>query len=434
MTRNSAQRVLLGKGRVRATARVVPEPPPRVRYRVRGATRPAPRYRRHRRWPWGLLAGGLAGALVLALVGFMMVRARNTACSSAGDEIISAQQVTAEEGYDPRPPAGLVTQADTFASCGEGKLILDSGAGQGGVQTGPVVSLRIYREPGELENDPTARQNKVQRLAAQAFRTALATRPSGAGRDVIGLLASISSELGSGKNDVWLQTLGLPTVNPANVRVLMAADPAQAAGSLARWVPHLHGTQVHLVLSPPAGDQPRLNIATDAWRRKFMVDLLREAGADVVSVTEVQTLESPVPGAPPAPVIPNLPDPTPQLPTPQPGKTYRAKLDGSTLFLPNSAQFLTSADQVLAQLQPIIAGWRDGLFSHVLVVGHCARFGPPADALRLSENRAAEIAGLLRLHGVSAVTSTGVGYNQPLPPNPQSATNRVVIVTAYPKS
>ena len=374
-----------------------------------------------------LVAGGLTGLAVRSL------HLHRPACPAASSEIIWAQQVTAEEGSNPDPPPGLVSQADRLAACGEGQLITLRGAGQGGVQAGPAVSLRIYREPGEPENDATARQNKVLALVGQAFKTAQASRPPGAGRDVIGLLASISAELGTGDNDVWLQTLGLPTVNPANARVLMAADPAQAVASIARWVPPLRGARVHLVLSPPAGNQPRFNTATNSWRRQFMVALLRQAGADVVSVTEVESAESPAPGAPPAPVISNLPEPTPQLPAPRPGRPYTAKLDSSTLFVPNSAQFLSGKDQVLQQLQPIIAGWRHGLFSHVLVVGHCARFGPPAGALLLSQARAARIARLLRANGITNISSEGVGYSQPLPPDPQSPTNRVVIVTAYPK-
>jgi outer membrane protein OmpA-like peptidoglycan-associated protein len=386
-----------------------------------------------RSWPWALVAVLLAAGAVTAVV-VRSLHQHHVACPPASSEIIWAQQVTAEEGDSPDPPAALVDQADQLAACGEGQLIMLRGAGQGGAQAGPAVSLRIYREPGELENDPTARQDKVQDLVGQAFKTAQASRPPGAGRDVIGLLASISSELGHGENDVWLQTLGLPTVNPADARTLMSADPAQAVASIARWIPSLHGARVRLVLSPPAGSEPRFNTATDAWRRQFMVALLRQAGADVVSVTEVESVQSPAPGAPPAPVIPNLPEPTPQLPKPRPGKAYTARLDSSTLFVPNSPQFLSSQSHVLEELQPIITGWREGMFARVLVVGHCARFGPPAGALRLSQQRAAKVAGLLRLQGVSVVTAEGVGYSQPLPPNPQSATNRVVIVTAYPKS
>ena len=250
--------------------------------------------------------------------------------------------MTKEKGDDPTPPADLVDRADQLASCSGGELVLIRGAGQGGVQAGPPLSLRIDREPGQLEHDPTARQTAVQHLIDDAFQHARNTRAPGYGRDVIGLLATISSELGGGQNDVWIRTLGLPTVDPANARVLMAADPEQAVASIARWVPSLRRARVHLVLSPPVGSQPRFNTATDAWRRAFMVALVRQAGADVVSVDEVETVESPAPGAPTAPVIPNLPVPTPHLPKdPQPGEPYVVKLDSSAFFLPNSTEFTT---------------------------------------------------------------------------------------------
>jgi outer membrane protein OmpA-like peptidoglycan-associated protein len=384
-------------------------------------------------WPWKLLGVLLAAGAIAAAVA-LCIRARGQECPAARDEIISASQVTQDEGDSPSPPAGLVRRADQLAACG-GQLVLVRGAGQGGVLAGPVRSLRIYREPGELENDPTARDNKVQQLVTQAFRSAQAARVPGAGRDVIGLLATVSSELGPGRNDVWLRTLGLPTVNPADARVLMATDPAQAVTSIPGPLPSLHGTRVHLILSPPAGNQPRFNPATDAWRRLFMVDLLRRLGADVVSVTEDDALESPAQDAEPAPVVANLPDPTPRPPaTPRPHRTYTAKLDSSAVFLPDLARFTTSDARVLAELRPIINGWRRGLYSHVTVVGHCARFGPAGTAVLLSQHRAAAVARLLRLHGVTAVTATGTGYSQPLPPDPASATNRVVIVTAYPKN
>ena len=284
----------------------------------------------------GCSAAGLAVAAGLGLAGFMTARAHSPDCASAAhDEVIDATQVTQEEGNNPTPPPGLVSQADRLASCGGGELVLIRAAGQGGVQAGPPVSLRIQRGPGQPENDPTARQNAVQHLIDRAFWRARTTPVPGAGRDVIGLLATISSELGSDQNDVWLRTLGLPTVDPANAPVLMAADPAQAVASIAKWVPSLRRARVHLVLSPPADNQPRFDTPTDAWRRTFMVDLLRQTGADVVSVDEVETVESPAPGAPTAPVIPNLPDPTPTQPTkPQPGRPYVDKLDSSISSFP----------------------------------------------------------------------------------------------------
>ena len=381
-----------------------------------------------------MLAGGLALAVVLALAGFAVVRARAAVCHATGDRIVWAQQETQQEGASTSPPADLLSRAGQLAACGEGQLAMLVSAGQGAVQAGPAVSLVVYREPGEVENDPTARQHGVQAIIDAAFARAGAVRPPGSGRDIIGLLAAIAAERGSGSTDAWLATLGLPTVNPADARELMAADPAQAVASIAKWVPALPGVRIHLVLSPPAGDQPRFNTASDAWRRQFMLALLRQAGADVVSVTEVESIEPSAPGAPSAPVVPNLPESTPRLPQPRPAQPYTAKLDSSALFVPNTAQFLTSQAEVLKQLQPIITGWKRGLFSHVTVVGHCARYGPPQGAVQLSDQRAAEVAGLLRQGGVTVISAWGVGYNQPLPPNPQSAANRVVIVTAYPKT
>jgi outer membrane protein OmpA-like peptidoglycan-associated protein len=383
---------------------------------------------------WASVAALLALSAVAVVVTFS-VRAHGQGCTTSRGTIIWADQVTAEEGDNASPPADLVARADALASCGGGQLILIRGAGQGGVQAGPAVALQVYRAPGEPENDPTARNTAVQQLLTKAFQTAAYTQAPGDGRDLIGLLGSISAELGSGQNDVWLRTFGLPTVAPADTRVLMAADPAQAVASIARWVPPLHGAKIHLILSPAAGDQPRLNTATSAWRLAFMLGLLHQAGADVVSVQQIETPERPALGAPPAPVVANLPERTPATPQPPaPHQPLRINLDSATFFLPNSTQFATSQVSVLAELQPVIAAWRTGKYSQVRVVGHCAMFGSRQGALLLSQQRAALVATLLRQHGVSKVASAGVGYNDPLPPSPQSASNRVVIITAIPKT
>ena len=414
-------------------------PPPGSRGQVARSYRPVrggPAGGGVRRKPgrWPLLAALLAAA-ALAVIIVLTVRAHGHGCPSAQDRIIWADQETAEEGNSASPPPGLVDRAEALASCGGGQLDLLAGAGEGGVQVGPAVSLSVYREPGELENDPTTRLLDVHRLIANALRRAQAARVPGDGRDLIGLLNSVSAELGGARNDVWLSTLGLPTVAPADARALMAAEPAQAVAAIARYLPSLPGARVHLILSPPAGDQPRLNTATDAWRRAFMIALLHRAGADVVSVQEIESIESPAPGAPPAPAVPNLPEPTPPItPRPKPGTPYRVTLDSAAFFLPNSTQFVTGERQVLAGLQPVIRAWRTGDYLRVTVVGHCAMFGPPEGALALSRARAMLIAAMLRRSGVSNITATGVGYGQPLPPSPQSASNRVVVVTVYPKN
>ena len=304
--------------RSRRVTRSRPSPrrrtPTRYERAIRSAHRPAWPWSPAARaagggWPWIILATLLAAGTVVVIVGFS-VRAHGHTCPSANDRIIWAEQVTAEEGDQSSPPPGMVDQADRLASCGGGHLAVIRSAGQGGVQVGPVVSLSVERAPGQPENDPTARRIAVEHKVDAAFQKAHNTPVPGAGRDVTGMLGAIAAELGNGHNHVWIHTLGLPTVPPADARILLAADPAQAAASIARFVPSLRGADVHLILARPAGAQPQLNTVTDAWRRAFMIDLLRQAGAHVGSVQEVEAIERPAPGAPPAPVVPNLPENT----------------------------------------------------------------------------------------------------------------------------
>ena len=427
----------------------MPNPSPRMVHRPTYGRRPRPvprgaagrhqpafrSYRRSttRRWPWPVLA------TVLCLAGLMLaavtvVRARASECQAPPARLIDATQLTAEEGYGLSPPPGLVSRAEQLASCSGGSLIMLQAAGQG-AQAQPPVPLRVYREPGQLENDPTARANAIRAVIGRAFRRALATPVRGDGRDLIGLLAAISQDRSRGGTEAWLTTFGLPTVAPADTRILMAADPAQAAQSIRHWLPDLRGVRVHLILNPPAGDQPRLNTATDDWRRGFVTALLRDAGASVVTVTESQTAERAAPGAPPAPQVRNLPEQTPRLAKPSaPARPYQVELDSAAFFLPNSAAFATTRRRVLASLASVVTAWKTGGYARVTVVGHCARFGPPSGALALSRTRARIIAALLRTAGVTHITAVGLGYSRPLPPNPYSAANRVVVVTIYPKA
>lgn len=347
--------------------------------------------------------------------------------------LIFAEQVTAQEGSDPKSPADLVDRAGDAAARGGGELILIHGAGRGGVQVGDKVSLRVEREPGQLENVDTVRRDAVRNRLGKAFNAAQETPVTDAGRDVIGLLAAVAASLKSGENEVWIRTLGMGTVDPADARILLAADPGAAAKSIAQFVQPLRGARVHLILSPTAGDQPRFNAATDSWRRSFMGALLRQAGAEVVSVDDVRAAEPPAPGAPAAPVVPSLPDP----PTPRPKSqdcAPVAKLDTSASFKADSVEYAVSEQAVVAQLQPIINGWRSCGYNRVEIVGHAAQIGDAEGARRLSQQRAEKVADVLRRHQVGSITARGVGYDEPLPPNPVDPVNRVVIVTAYPKS
>jgi outer membrane protein OmpA-like peptidoglycan-associated protein len=258
---------------------------------------------------------------------------------------------------------------------------------------------------------------------------------TGAGRDMLGLLRTIAAEARSttGQTEVYLRTLGLPTVDPADVRVLMATDPQPAAASVKRALPDLHGIRLHLILAPPTGAQTKLNIRTADWRRKFAGELLRQAGADVRSVEEDNTVGSAAADASRTPVVPNLPDPTrepPGKPKPRrPDTGDKAVLDSAALFAADTADFTASEAAVRAQLQPIIDHWRQGAYSRVAVVGRCARFGPAELARRLSAERAERVAVLLRRAGVTDVNTQGLGHDHPLPgTDPQDPANRVVTV------
>jgi outer membrane protein OmpA-like peptidoglycan-associated protein len=378
-----------------------------------------------------LLVALIVGALVSA-VG-LAVWSASTPASGIPPTLIFAEQVTGEEGHDPNPPADLLDQAGAAAARGGGELTLIHAAGRGGVQVGDKVPLRVEREPGQLENVDTTRQDAVRARVTDAFHADQQTPVTDAGRDVIGLIAAVAAGLTPGQNEVWIRTLGLGTTDPADARILMAADPGAAAESVAQFVPPLRSTRAHLILAPVAGDQPRFNEATNRWRREFMMALLHRAGATVVSVDEVRTAESPIPGAPAAPVIPSLPDPPTPRP-PSPGCAPVARLDTSASFQADSVEYAISEQAVVAQLQPIIDGWTPCGYGRVEIVGHAARIGDAEGARRLSQRRADKVANVLRAHQISPITARGVGYDEPLPPDPKDPANRVVIVTAYPKN
>jgi outer membrane protein OmpA-like peptidoglycan-associated protein len=389
----------------------------------------------------GLHSAGLAALSavgVAALVGSAFVL---NAVSSHRDEprrqpptLIVADQVTAEEGFDPKPPAGLVERAVALASDGRGRLVLLRGGGTGAVQAGEDVALRQEREHGQAETDPTAIRDGVTRTLDDAFTAAAKVHAPGPGRDLLSLLGAVSGRLTGGSAELWLRTFGMPTVDPANTRVLMSADPVQAVAAIAGSIPRLAHVTVHLILLPPAGDQPPLNELTNSWRHAFLTALLTTAGATLRDVEEVRRPLPAAPGAPLAPPVSSLPNPT-QRPArpPTPHVPFVNPLDTATTFRPDSAALASGEAAVLAQLEPVITGWKAGRYGRVEVVGRTARFGPRDTAVHLSQQRAALIAALLQQQGVPVAKSTGLGFDQPLPPSPTDPANRVVTVTAYPK-
>jgi outer membrane protein OmpA-like peptidoglycan-associated protein len=372
---------------------------------------------------------GAAVALLLGAAGVLHV---TTANDPPDETVVVARQITAGEAQIGVPD-GLVEHAVRAADARRAELKVVQAAGRSGVQAGPAVPLVVEREPGQPENDPSARRAGVIRLLDGALTEAAAAPVSGEGRDVVGLLAATAAAMGEGANEVWLITFGLGTVDPADARVLMAGDPGAAAASIAASVPALTGARVHLVLTAPAGDQPPLNSRTEAWRAAFMTVLLRNAGATVVSTDRDLRAGSPIPGAPPAPPVPPLPDPTPPpVVAPSAGPMTLA-LDSVALFRPDEAEFVDPGEAVAAQLEPIVAAYREGRVGRVEVVGRCARFGEREPARALSLARARRVADLLGRLGVPVAPAdvVGLGHDDPLPPDPRDARNRSVIVTAH---
>jgi outer membrane protein OmpA-like peptidoglycan-associated protein len=355
----------------------------------------------------------------------------------AGTTLMVVDEITAEEGYDPTAPRGLVDRAVQLAPAGDARLVLLQGAGRGATQPFDAVAIKAEREPGEPEHDPTAIRRAVTTLVTGALRQAAASPPHGAGRDLIGLLRGMSAIRGPGPNIAYLRTFVMATVDPADCRLLMAVDPEQAVQSIARSIPDLTGIEVHLELLPPAGLQPPINPRTADWRKAFVEDLLRAGHANLVETREILEVLPPLPGAPSAPVVPSLSDPTPppRQRSPSPGP-LRAALDSSATFVPDRAELEDGERAVLAQLKQIIDGVHAGRYGRVTVVGRTARIGPPETARTLSKARAEVVAGLLRAQHVpiAARDVTGLGFDDPLPPDPRSATNRTVTVTAYPHS
>ncbi|WP_379616115.1 OmpA family protein [Pseudonocardia sp. GCM10023141] len=312
-------------------------------------------------------------------------------------------------------------------------------AGDGARQVGTPIPLRVEREPGHLDNDPDSRRAGVSRLLDSAFAVAKSTPALGDGRDLVGLLTAISATRGDDSAEVWLSTLGLGTVAPADARVLMSSDPTQAADSVAAALPSglLQRTTVHLVLSAPVGNQPWFNPRTNAWRSTFVVDLLRDLGAIVDSVQEDLTTRPSRPNAPPAPVIDNLPETNPR-PASAPvssGAPMAVPLDNAALFEPDTATFVDGEAAVVNALSSLIDAVRSGHYGRVEVTGRCARFGAAETARELSMHRAMAVADLLRRAGVPVEGADvhGLGFDAPLPPDPQAATNRSVTVTTYPR-
>jgi outer membrane protein OmpA-like peptidoglycan-associated protein len=384
-----------------------------------------------RRSPWQWVALGGVGVLATALLGgFVFAYVRHTPPPAPNVRLVLAMNVTANEATPTTPPAEVITRAEELAAAGGGTFTVVSAAGSLGIQ-GPEVSLRIETD-GAVESDATARDAAVVKRVTTAFNQARAVPPVGIGRSILSLMSTVADTLGDGENEVWLMSLGLATEAPEDTRILTATEPQQAAASIPdSSVARLPRTKVHVVLLSPAGPQPPLNPATDAWRRSYVAAELRRTGATLTSIEADNQPGQPIPGAPTAPPVPPIRVTTP--PPPPNDGNLRVSLDTSALFAADSAEFLGSLDTIKRDLGPIVNAWKlNPMAVRVDVTGYCARFGPAPSATGLSQQRADKVAQVLRDLGVEVASSTGQGYDNPLPDSkhPQSSANRTVVVTA----
>ncbi|GAA2091006.1 hypothetical protein GCM10009840_32680 [Pseudolysinimonas kribbensis] len=374
----------------------------------------------------------IAAVIVLAVIGAGVALGIHTAQLSAGSVLTVILQEDRQSGAASAGTRALIASAaDAMSAKGGGTLVLHEGAGETPT-TVAKVDLAVDRDGGP-ESDADLRAKAIRARVDRAFGKAAAEEPTGEGRSLAELLSVAADDAAPGARDheVWLRSLALPTTDPTDVRVLMAADPAAAVASLPRsGVPDLRGMRLHVVFAQPQADQPPLNLATAQWRRAFLAAYIKRAGGVLVSATEEQGTRA-APTAPSAPVVPNLPDPTPQQPTAHADGSITASIDTSSLFLPDEA-VLISPDEARAQLQPLVDAWRTGRFSQIVCRGRIAAYGDPGSPLgqQLSLDRARRITEILASEKVPA-TPVGLGATAPLPGfGPKDAAQRSVVCTA----
>jgi outer membrane protein OmpA-like peptidoglycan-associated protein len=375
----------------------------------------------------------LAALLVATVVGAYFLTRKPTPSTV---HLFYAVTATSTEGFPATPPDGLIDEAVNLVKAGPVSFQIAVGASAAVVT--PSLPLRQNIDGG-AENDSDARRAEVESTVTKVMGDVpTAAKALSDGRSLLNLINTVSGSLGSGTNVIYLATLGLPTAPGEDARLLMNTDPEQAAMALpGTAISSLHGAIVHVLLLPGAGSQAPINAVTDHWRKAFISAVLKRANAHVADINVDSLVEKPMKDAPSAPAVPDLTMIThlPQVT----GDTTTIKLDTAEAFLPDSAQWATGEASIKADLQPIAAAWanarRHGKQLTITVTGHCARFGPPAGARLLSQQRAQAVAQELNTMGVPVTSDQvrGTGFDDPLPDpkHPQSSANRAVIVSVH---
>ena len=385
---------------------------------------------------WVKVVGGMALAALLIGAGWAIQRDDVTEFGKIA-VLINEDANVAGNGLDQIRDQ-VTSSAVELAKTGGGELVILKAAGDPARQVGRA-DLRIQTPDGQLEHDTETIKTVARQRIEQTFDAAAKVPASGTGRDILSLLtmaANMAPREGL-QYQIFMVGFGLGTVEPADARIQMGGDPGQAVEAISDRLPDLTGATINVVFPAAVAPQQPLNVATSNWRRTYWTDLTLAAGAVPGQVIDTNIAADPTAGAPDAPVIPNLPDPTPVPPQPIPPPTAPAPepqtppppviLAGS-LFKPDSAEFV-DPDLASDQLAPIADAWQKYPDSYATVdcVGRTAAFGEREPAVRLSRQRAEAARALLVAQGVGTVTAIGVGFDDPLPEYvPQAAEQRSV--------
>jgi outer membrane protein OmpA-like peptidoglycan-associated protein len=362
------------------------------------------------------------GAAVLALfVGIVWVlqSPAKTASGTIAVLINEDANVAANGLESSKQP--VTDAAVKLAADGGGRLVIVKASG-GPAREITDVDLAVEGPDGQPEHDRETIEAVAADRIKEAFDAAEKLSPEGSGRDIVSLLRLGADQAPpAGQSfDVFIVGFGLGTVDPADARIQMGGDPRQAVQAMAERLPKLIGADLHVTFPAAVAPQEPLNVATSAWRRAYWQDIADHTGARLVSVSDTNKKGEAAKGSAQVPVIPNLPDPTPAPPQPVPPPDPQVPPPPTTLagslFLPDSPEFIDPAAATV-QLTPIADAWTkySGSYRSVDCVGRTADVGDADGAVGLSQQRAERARAVLESLGVTAVTATGVGFNDPLP-------------------
>ena len=388
---------------------------------------------------WQKIAAGSAAVALLGLL-VLGVRAIQRPVQSEFGTVavlISEDANVAGNGLE-QVKKQVTAAAVELAKQGGGKLVIAK-AGGGPAQQVATAELSVNGPDGQMEHDAPTREQVTDKRISEAFAEAESKRVGEPGRNILSLLTmaqQLAPEAGE-SYQVFMVGFGLGTVDPADARIhLVAGDPSRAVDALKDRLPDLTGAEINLVFPAAAGIQQPLNVATSAWRAAYWDDLVEATNARRGDVIDLNVPDDPIAGAPEAPPITNIPDPTwpPPLPTPEPPLPPEPEVPlppvvlADSSFEPNSAEFVDE-DAAIEQLQPLADMWRKypGGYASVDCIGRTAQFGLPEGAITLSQQRADAAKAVLTGLGISSVTAQGRGFDDPLPDiDPTDAKQRSV--------